>query len=447
MESNMDTTTRNKRAVPVRNKSDLETEAPLMSQGTIQNGDIGTISDINEEDVECPADSPSGDQSQKRTTGLYSTFKKLVVSAKGAASKSVIKYIEKHLTGTKLIFVVGQSGTGKSTFLREISGMELHIGKSRNSGTKNYQVCPAMIEGEQYLFIDTPGFGAADIDDMDCFCDIVACLDVLGPFVTVAGLIFVTGGNQERLTAQELKTLQWMKCFCGPEFYKHITIMTNKWDKISEDDFEETWVSMLNMLEENPSISEILNPQSTFKHNSGHYEGGQVYHHGVVLDDGNPNVPLNRLTVRRHVKERSDMAVAMIQSRYRKSPGVKLQVVREMGNNAPWYNTEAAKVLKHNLKDIKLEFRDDILQVFVRSEGHAALQSVASHQKPDNPQNTNQQPCLEVAKMGKEYRRPASDEKPKEAEKQHQTWVDKALHWLGIAANVALTFFGARLGL
>ncbi|KAI0104217.1 hypothetical protein GGR51DRAFT_227680 [Nemania sp. FL0031] len=203
---------------------------------------------------------------------------------------------------------------------------------------------------------------------MDCFCDIIACLDVLGSFVTVAGMIFVTGGNQERLTAQELKTIQWIQCFCGPEFYKYVTIMTSKWDKISEDDFEEAWESMLGMLKENSSVAEILNHPTSSNTDSNQYQGGHVYHHGIVMDEGHPSVPLHRLTVRKHERERADMATTMIKNRYKEAPGMKLQVTREMDNNIPWYNTEAAKVLKHNPNDIKLDFRHGILKVFVRSE-------------------------------------------------------------------------------
>ena len=75
------------------------------------------------------------------------------------------------------------------------------------NGTRNHQACPTIIDGEQYLFVDTPDFGSADMDDMDCFGDIVACVDSLSPFVTI-GLILVIGGNQERLTEQDLKTIQ-----------------------------------------------------------------------------------------------------------------------------------------------------------------------------------------------------------------------------------------------
>ncbi|KAJ8118321.1 hypothetical protein ONZ43_g4011 [Nemania bipapillata] len=410
--------------VPIRDE-----EPDLMSQVLSLTKDIDIDSDIEEEDTGKPGASPDVKSPQKSTTGLFPSLKKMVSEAKGAASNR-----------TKLIFVVGQSGTGKSTFLREISGVDLPVGKTRNSGTRNYHVCPALIDGEQYLFIDTPGFGAADMDDMDSFAEIIACLQVLGPFITVAGLIFVTGGNQERLTAQELKTIQWLKCFCGPEFYKHVTIMTNKWDKISDDDFEEAWESMLSMLEENPSLSEILNPQMSHENNLNEFEGGYVYHHGVIMDEGHPNVPLERLKVRPHAKERADMATTMIKNRYKEGPSVKLQVIRELGNSIPWNDTEAAKVLKYDSKDIKLGARNGILQVFMRNDEDGLygknkndpLQLAADHQG-----STNELVCVEGDKASTQL---------VPGERDDQRPFSKVWPWLLVAKDVAV-FFMKRFGI
>ncbi|KAI0104216.1 hypothetical protein GGR51DRAFT_522029 [Nemania sp. FL0031] len=134
MTSNMDATTKDPASAgpSLLNEPDLKAEAALMSEFPVPTGDIGAGRDASEEGVEHLAGPPDGERPQNRTTGLYSGLKRLVAEAKGAASKPVINFCS--LNGTKLIFVVGQSGTGKSTFLREISSMELHIGKTRNSG-------------------------------------------------------------------------------------------------------------------------------------------------------------------------------------------------------------------------------------------------------------------------------------------------------------------------
>ncbi|KAF7556970.1 hypothetical protein G7Z17_g1039 [Cylindrodendrum hubeiense] len=265
--------------------------------------------------------------------GTYSSLKKLVAHAKGAASKPVVHFVKKYLRGTKLIFVLGQSGTGKSTLLSEISGQQLVIGKSHKSGTKNYQICPAIIDGEQYLFVDTAGFGAADINDMDNFHDIVTCLDALTPFITVAGVLFVYGGNQGRMMGADLTTIQWVKCFCGPDFYNRITIVTTKWDSLVDDDFEDAWNIKLPDLLDDSQIKDILEPAPV---GSRRYHGGHVYHHGLKLaKDSDLSMPIERFSFRRRSAERAELARAMISKRYKGIPSMKLQVVREMANKTP----------------------------------------------------------------------------------------------------------------
>ncbi|KAK3292157.1 uncharacterized protein B0H64DRAFT_364857 [Chaetomium fimeti] len=294
-------------------------------------------------------------------TGVYTTLKMVVAEAKGAASKSVVRYIKKYLKGTKLIFVVGQTGTGKSSLLRELTGQDITIGETHKSGTKEYGVCPAIIHGEQYLFVDTAGFGASDIKDMDNFYDVMSCLDALAPFVIIAGILFVYGGTQDRMHAHDLTTTQWVKCFCGPEFYKYITIVTTKWDTLREEAFTEAWRRFTGVIGD-PVVADILNRASAA---TQRYHGGSVYHHGVVMDDANPGVPLRCLPKETCAGGRASYARDMIRDRYSGKPKVELQVLREMAVGVRWHETEAAKVLQNSHLTIKLNVRDDLLRVTV----------------------------------------------------------------------------------
>lgn len=207
------------------------------------------------------------------------------------------------------------------------------------------------------MFIDTAGFGASDIGDVENFHDIVSCLDALAPFVTIAGLLFVYGGTQDRMYSHDLATTQWVKCFCGPKFYRHITIVTTKWDSLQEDDFREAWVRFTGVIND-PTITDILNPGKR-------YHGGSVYHHGVIMDDANPGAPLRCLPKKTCTDERVKYARAMIRERYSANPDVKLQVVREMAAGVLWHQTESARVLQNSPLSIKLDVRDDFLRLTV----------------------------------------------------------------------------------
>ncbi|KAI8297924.1 hypothetical protein K4K59_003140 [Colletotrichum sp. SAR11_240] len=167
-------------------------------------------------------------------------LKSLVSKAKGGVSKAVLAFIKSTMKDTKLIFVMGKSGTGKSSLLNELTGMDLHVGTSLKSGTRQYHVCPAVIDHQQYLFIDTAGFGAADLDNEGNFQDIMTCLETLRPFVTFAGVLFVYG-QMERLQCNDLLTMRWIECFCGPRFFQNITIVTTKWDEFTKPSFKKRW--------------------------------------------------------------------------------------------------------------------------------------------------------------------------------------------------------------
>lgn len=56
--------------------------------------------------------------------------------------------------------------------------------------TGTYEICPAVINGDKYIFVDAPGFGAADIDNLAVVKNIMSCLLALGPFVIIASALF-----------------------------------------------------------------------------------------------------------------------------------------------------------------------------------------------------------------------------------------------------------------
>ena len=107
---------------------------------------------------------------------------------------------------------------------------------------------------------------------MEVFKDIMNCLFAIGPFVTIAGVLFLHDVKKDRMTAGELRTLRWLQCFCGPEFYQNITIVTTKWDELKPTALRKA----RDRLEELKSdeLAPLLTP--TF-----HYQGAYLYNHGI----------------------------------------------------------------------------------------------------------------------------------------------------------------------
>ncbi|EXJ75707.1 uncharacterized protein A1O5_00214 [Cladophialophora psammophila CBS 110553] len=279
----------------------------------------------------------------------------LVTEAKGAATKQVVYFIKKFFGGTKLIFVTGQTGAGKTTILRELTGLDLEVGWTMNSGTRNYRICPAVIKKEQYLFIDTGGFGAADMDDMENFEDILECLNALGPFVTVAGLLLVCQTPQARHRSDDIKMIRWAQCLCGPAFFRNITFVTSKWDEWSPKSFQNSWERLETQLLPHPDVSRILAPQ-------GRYHGGSIYHHGFPGGIGSADSYDLLMDRNDDEEKRGDELRKMIDERYggrQNSKPAKLQVVREMDSNIPRLETEAAKALRADVVGTNIYIHGD----------------------------------------------------------------------------------------
>jgi hypothetical protein len=159
----------------------------------------------------------------------------------------------------------------------------------------------------------------------------------------------------------DLATIRWVKCFCGPEFYRHVTIVSTKWDSLEEESFKEYWDKFSGVVKD-PAVADILNPVAS---GTQRYHGGSVYHHGVVMDEANPGVPLRRLSKRTCADQRAVYARAMIRDRYSSKPNAELQILREMAAGVAWYETEAAKVLRNSHLTLKLDVCEDLLRVTV----------------------------------------------------------------------------------
>ncbi|PLB46650.1 hypothetical protein P170DRAFT_466089 [Aspergillus steynii IBT 23096] len=399
-----------------------ESEAPsFVGEGIValSDEDEKVESETSEDEVEygkVGEGSAQGDEKSKRSAWrvyTYETLRSLVTEAKGAASRPVLRFIRRHLAGTKLILVSGVAGAGKTTILQELSGLDLNVGHSLRSGTLQYYVCPALIDNEQYLFVDTAGFGASDVKDIPNMRDIVSCLSTLGPFVRVAGFIYVYGKMNPRLTEEDAKIMQWVQCFCGPQFYKNITIVTTQWDSWSKKSFKEAW-KRGKQLERETEIARILNPPYRL-------HGGFLYHHGVLNDD------VSAIDVDRHVLDNEDQLLEreaqikrLITDRYGACETPKLQILSELAEGKSVEETEAAKVL-------------------IAAPGTTDIKTINDRNivcgRPDDS-DTGSNP-LAIPKLLP----PPGGRKPQNEKKG---WFDSVFDWLDVAKHIALFFMKAR---
>ncbi|KAI1773449.1 hypothetical protein F4818DRAFT_110110 [Hypoxylon cercidicola] len=283
-----------------------------------------------------------------RWTWSYKKLKSILVKTKGKTTDMVINFVMEHLRGTKLIFVVGQAGTGKTTILSELTGLPgLQPCETVEQGTKEYQVCPALVDDEQYLFIDTAGFGDPKHDDISTFRNIVSCLTALGSFVEVVGVLFVIGNPGTRLNQQDVKTIRWLQCFCGPAFFRNVTFVTSFWDAHRENAFRQAY-NRMHSLYEDENLKQVLHPSDSMRD----YLGAHFYHHGVtggqLTLDSYPGLDLEE-----DLAQRKEELLNLIRLRYaeRRYKPARLQFMTEIDNEVPVLETEAAKVLRAPIVD------------------------------------------------------------------------------------------------
>jgi hypothetical protein len=284
-----------------------------------------------------------------------------------------------------------------------------------------------LLDGEQYLFIDTAGFGAADMGSMDVFQDIVSCIDALGPFVTFGGLLFVYGGRQTRLTENDKATIQWVKCFCGPEFYEHMTIVFTQWDWNNEAGLKQMWNTVQGLIGDEP-LQGLLNPPATHQQR---YHGASVYYHGLRVGDS-ANGSLQALGKDECAAERALRAQQMVKERYSSPHTARLQICREIANKIPWHKTEAAKVLFHHHSQFRVDIKDGLNRVTILSEEDRAK---AKH--PKNSQATEGEQKKEPT--------PKLEHKPSaSAYKPQKSWSESFFEWLDVATKAAKFFWENR---
>lgn len=305
-----------------------------------------------------------------------------------------------------------------------------------------YQVCPGLIDHEQYLFVDTRGFGAADLKDMENFFDIMGCLDALGPFVTFAGVIFVYGGTENRLKHHDLATIRWVKCFCGPEFYRYVTIVTSQWDRYVQRDFKKKWDAFAGLVQDSSSeMAGILNPATSAQ--SRRYHGAAVYHHGIEVDPAKPAIRV--LDMNECADERVKLARAMVKDRYGTIPNIKPQVIREMDQGTMWYDTEAAKVVQNQHFTLKLSVQNDFVRVTVIEEDElrdlpGSNPKAAGSEKPWAPERCATATYLLPAPPNAH---PTQPQLPRQSKPQ-RSWFQRVFEWLEIAKDAANFFREVR---
>lgn len=153
-----------------------------------------------------------------------------------------------------VIAVFGQTGTGKTSLIKAVTGVDLEVGHGLTSQTQDVNEVPCMIDNEQVVLIDTPGFSDTNHSDTEILRRIAEWMkDTYDEGFLLSGIIYLHRIMDIRMEGPSLKNLRMMQQLCGSDSLRNVVLATTMWEKVTneeglrrEAELEQTfWKSMI----------------------------------------------------------------------------------------------------------------------------------------------------------------------------------------------------------
>ncbi|PPR07081.1 hypothetical protein CVT24_010982 [Panaeolus cyanescens] len=175
---------------------------------------------------------------QKKDADLHHTITKkapaLQIGTKASATevKDSFELSEDDI----IIAVMGPTGAGKSTFIKNATGYDLKIGNELESCTSEIHVIRFFVDDSPIYIVDTPGFNDTHRSDVEIFTRISEWLQQrFTNQVYLSGLVYLHRISDNRMSGTTLKNLQIFEQICGKDCFDKITLATTMWDDVEPD--------------------------------------------------------------------------------------------------------------------------------------------------------------------------------------------------------------------
>ncbi|EQK98650.1 hypothetical protein G6O67_004858 [Ophiocordyceps sinensis] len=137
---------------------------------------------------------------------------------------------------------MGMTGSGKTSFIKDLTGVDLEVGHDLQSCTQDIQIATMQFQGRTVHLIDTPGFDDTDVKDSDILLTIA---NYLGgsragePAVRLSGILYLHRITDRRITGSAIRNLGMFKKLVGDKNMRSVILVTTMWGEISREDGEE----------------------------------------------------------------------------------------------------------------------------------------------------------------------------------------------------------------
>jgi hypothetical protein len=196
--------------------------------------------------------------------------------------------------------------------------------------TQEYQLGHATIDGEFYVFVDTPGFDDPKTTNEAVFRNIADVIEKIIGSVKFAGVLYVHPMRTE-FNAGNSTFIRWLDKFCGTPYSPQVAFVTTKWDTVHP--------RLLG--QEMKLLDQWKNKWSDFLDN-----GAFLYHHGKGYNpQGIETGEILYIDDAEHIAMRRTIVRNMISRHYGHRNLSDPLYVQEVKRGISFRNTSAAGIL------------------------------------------------------------------------------------------------------